>query len=215
MWDMVLTSISGDTKTIDISGHSDRRIRSIEFDALDGSYTGLNSGISDTVGFTVNFGNDSYDSQTISIDMGIPGQFNGLTQFSGSSTVQAREQDGYEAASLSTITVNNEGMLIGIFSNGVKKNIASLQIALFQNTDGLENIGNGYFIASVESGKAMITQALRNGAGGVHGGALEKSNTDVATKFVNIIQAQNGFETNAKTIKIAKNVLRELTNFIR
>jgi len=53
------------------------------------------------------------------------------------------------------------------------------------------------------------------GAGTVHGGALEKSNADVATEFVNLIQAQNGFQANARTIRVANDILRELTNLIR
>jgi flagellar hook protein FlgE len=38
---------------------------------------------------------------------------------------------------------------------------------------------------------------------------------DVATEFVNMMQAQNGFQANARTIRIANDVLRELTNLIR
>lgn len=214
-WDMILTSISGDISTIDISGLSDRRIRGIEFDATDGYYTGLNSGIGDTAQFEVAFAHDPSNSQTISIDLGTSGQLNGLTQFAGNSTAVAREQDGYEAGSLSSVSVNNEGTLIGAFSNGIKKNIATLQVALFQNTSGLEGIGNGYFVPSANSGEAVATQAMTGGAGSIHGGALEKSNADVATEFVNMIQAQNGFQANARTIRVANEILRELTNLIR
>ena len=86
---------------------------------------------------------------------------------------------------------------------------------LFQNASGLENVGGGYFIPSANSGEAVATQAMTGGAGTVHGGALEKSNTDVATEFVNLIQAQNGFQANARTIRVANEILRELSNLIR
>ena len=56
---------------------------------------------------------------------------------------------------------------------------------------------------------------LTGGAGTIHGGALEKSNTDVATEFVNLIEAQNGFQANARTIKVANAILQELSNLIR
>jgi flagellar hook protein FlgE len=146
--------------------------------------------------------------------MGTSGQFDGLTQLAGSSTAVARGQDGYAGGRLSSVSVNNEGILIGAFSNGIKKDIAALQIALFQNTAGLESVGNGYFIPSANSGEAVATQAMTAGAGTVHGGALEKSNADVATEFVNMINAQNGFQANARTIRIAEDILRELTNLI-
>jgi len=139
----------------------------------------------------------------------------GLTQFAGSSTAVARDQDGYEAGRLSTVSVNNEGVLIGAFSNGIKKNIATIQIGLFKNASGLESIGNGYYIPSANSGEAIATQAMTGGAGSIHGAALEKSNADVATEFVNMIQAQNGFQANARSIKVANEILSELTNLIR
>jgi flagellar hook protein FlgE len=56
---------------------------------------------------------------------------------------------------------------------------------------------------------------MRTGAGAVHGSALEKSNADVATEFVNLMQAQNGFQANARTIRVANDILRELTSLIR
>ena len=214
-WDMILTSITGDVSTIDISGASDRRIKGIEFDAGNGSFAGLNAGTGDTAEFTVTFAHDPANPQTISIGMGTSGQFNGLTQFAGNSTAVARDQDGYQAGSLSTVSVNNEGILIGAFSNGIKKNIATMQIVLFQNTSGLESLGSGYFTSSANSGEAVSTQALSGGAGSIHGGSLEKSNADVATEFVNMIQAQNGYQANARTIKVANDILRELTNLIR
>ncbi len=209
-WDMILTSISGDVNTLTFDN---RRIEGIEFNASDGSYYGLTG--TDDAEFVVTFAHDTANPQTIALNMGTSGQFNGLTQFAGNSTAVAREQDGYEAGRLLNVSVNNEGILIGAFSNGIKKNIATLQIALFQNTSGLEGVGGGYFTPSANSGEAVATQAMTGGAGSIHGGALEKSNADVATEFVNMIQAQNGFQANARTIKVANEILRELTNLIR
>lgn len=209
-WDMVLTSITGSINEITMAN---RRIEDITFDAGDGSYTGL--GGSDSAQFVITFGHDISSPQTIQVNLGTAGKLDGLTQFAGNSTAVAREQDGYEAGRLSTVSVNNEGIVIGAFSNGIKKNIANIQIALFQNTSGLERIGNGYYIPSANSGEAIATQAMTGGAGSIHGGSLEKSNADVATEFVNMIQAQNGFQANARSIRVANEILRELTSLIR
>jgi len=209
-WDMVLTSLTGDVNGITMAN---RRIEDITFDASDGSYAGL--GGSDTAQFVITFAHDTATPQTIEIVLGTAGKLDGLTQFAGNSTAVARDQDGYEAGRLSTLSTNNEGILIGAFSNGIKRNIATLQIALFQNTSGMERIGNGYYIPSANSGEAIATQAMTGGAGTIHGASLEKSNADVATEFVNMIQAQNGFQANARTIRVANDILRELTSLIR
>ena len=215
-WDMLLTSVSGSVSAL---SYDNRRIEGIEFSAADGSFSGLNSTTGDTAEFEIIFAHDTADPQTVSVDLGTANRFNGLTQFatgeSGTSTAVITEQNGYAAGSLSSVSVSNEGVLIGSFSNGVKKNIATLQIALFQNPAGLESVGGGYLTSSANSGKAAATQGLTSGAGSIHGGALEQSNADVATEFVNMIQAQNGYQANARTIKVANDILRELTNLIR
>jgi flagellar hook protein FlgE len=209
-WDMVLTSITGDIYQINMP---DRRIEDISFNASDGSYAGLSG--TDLAELKITFAYDDTNEQIIDIELGTVGQLDGITQFAGNSTAVAREQDGYSSGRLSTVSVNNEGIVIGAFSNGIKKNIATLQIALFQNTSGLESVGGGYYSPSANSGEAIATQALTGGAGSLHGGSLEKSNADVATEFVNLIQAQNGYQANARTITVANEILKELSNLIR
>ena len=208
-WDMVLTSISGNINQITMDN---RRIEGITFDKTNGYYTGLGS---DAGEFVISYTNDPLNPQTIALDFGTVGKLNGLTQFAGNSTAVAKEQDGYEQGNLSTVSVNNEGVVIGAFSNGIKKDLGAIKIALFQNTSGLETIGGGYLTTSANSGTPAETQAMTGGAGSIHGGALEKSNSDVATQFVAMIQAQNGFQANARTIRVANDILRELSNLIR
>jgi flagellar hook protein FlgE len=228
-WDFVLTSVTGNVREIDlderrISGITfggsvyeidpeDRRVDGLAFNPQSGAFAGIPD--TELAQFIVTFNHDITHPQTITMDFGTVGSFAGLTQFAGNSTAVAREQDGYQPGSLSAVSVNNEGVLVGSFTNGVKKDLATLQIALFKNPAGLEGVGGGYFTSSPNSGGAVATQAMSAGAGSVHGGALEKSNADVATEFVNLIQAQNGFQANARTIRVANDILRELTNLIR
>jgi len=209
-WDLVLTAVTGNVQEI---APENRRVNGLTFDPRSGAFSGIPDG--EAGQFVVTFAHDPTHSQTISLDFGTSGSFDGLTQFAGNSTAVAREQDGYGAGSLSAVSVNSEGTLIGAFTNGVKKDLATLQVALFNNPAGLQSAASGYFAPSANSGEPVVTQAMRTGAGAIHGGALEKSNADVATEFVNLIQAQNGFQANARTIRVANEILRELTNLIR
>ena len=210
-WDMVLTSVSGNINQITIPN---RRIENITFDTTTGYYTGV-TGTSNPLEFVIGFAHDPTNPQTIALDFGTIGQLNGLTQFAGNSTAVAKDQDGYEAGQLQSVSASNTGILIGAFSNGEKKDIGAIQIALFQNPTGLESIGNSYYTDSANSGVPVATQALTGGAGTIKGGSLEKSNSDVATQFVSMIQAQNGYQANARTIRVANDILRELSNLIR
>ncbi|MHC4691769.1 MAG: flagellar hook protein FlgE [Planctomycetota bacterium] len=212
LWDMVLTSISGDVTALT---SDNRRIEGIEFNGSDGSFAGLNSVIGDTAQFEVTFAHDPSNPQVIAIDMGTQGQYNGLTQFARESTAVAKEQDGYPPGDLSSVSVSNEGYVIGSFTNGAKMNLATIQLALFKNPSALESVGNSYFTPSANSGDPVATQGMIGGAGTIRGGSLEKSNADVAGQFVSMIVAQNGYHANARTIRIANEMLKELTNLIR
>ncbi len=211
-WDMILTSISGNITDITFDN---RRINGLEFYANNGSFKGLNAAAGDTAQFTVTFAHDPGSPQIINVSMGTIGQFNGLTQFDANSTAVAREQDGYAAGSFSNLSVSNDGLVIGSFTNGIKKDIATLQLAIFQNPSALESHGGGYFSPSANSGEAIPTQALSGGAGSLRGGALEGSNVNTAKEFISLIQSQNYYQANARTIRIANEMLRELTNLIR
>ncbi len=163
-WDMVITSVTGNVLALN---PEDRRVNGLTFDAQSGAF----AGVSDTEAceFEISFSHDPTHSQTISLDLGTVGSFDGLTQFAGNSTAVAREQDGYESGSLSSVSVGGDGVLVGAFSNGVKKDLATLAVALFRNPAGLESSGSGYYGTSANSGTAVITQATNSGAGTIHG----------------------------------------------
>jgi flagellar hook protein FlgE len=219
-WDMLISSITGETagswSAYDIHNASalNRRISGIQFDT-DGSYNGLASA-SESTTFSVQFAANPTITQSISLDLGTIGEFTGLTQFaSQQSSAAALSQDGYEAGELSNISIDNSGLIVGTFTNGVKVNVAALQLGVFQNPGGMEAIGNGYYLGTANSGTPVASMAANGGAGTIKGKSLEKSNVDVATEFVNMMQAQNGYQANARTIRVANDILRELTNLIR
>jgi flagellar hook protein FlgE len=219
-WDLVIHSVDGERTAswtdynILNSSTMNRRVSGIEFNT-NGSFKGLTS-TSEPTTFTVQFANNPTITQSIALDLGTANEFTGLTQFSSQqSSASALTQDGYEAGTLSSATIDNTGMIVGTFTNGVKVNVAALQIGMFQNAGGLESKGNGYYSPTANSGDPIATLAGSGGAGSITGKSLEKSNVDIATEFVNLMQAQNGYQANSRTIRVANAVLQELTNLIR
>ncbi len=208
VWDLVMRSVTGEITNLD-----DRRIVGIEF-LSDGSYGGLVDP-TENQSFQMAFSNAPSSVRTISVDFGTVGDYDGVTLSGGTSTVSSSGQDGYASGQLSSISVSAEGTLVGLFTNGVRKDIAALKLATFRNPSGLSSIGNNYFAASGNSGDPAPTRGLSGGAGAVRGGSLETSNVESATEFVNLIQAQNGFQANARTISVAHDMLNELARLIR
>lgn len=153
--------------------------------------------------------------QTIALSLGSAGGFSGLTQFGGSSSAVAQEQDGFAAGALANVSVSQDGIISGIFTNGRILPIAQLAIAEFANSAALLREGNNYFGLSSESGAALISAGLSGGRGAIQQRALESSNVDVALEFTRLIIAQRGFQVNARTITVSDEVLEELANIIR
>lgn len=214
-WDLVINSVAGPG---DVT-LTTRRINGIQF-LSDGSFKGLADPTA-KLDFTLSFAKEGNITKTISVNLGDPGMNNGITQCgtnggsTNSSTATASSQDGYPSGWLSSLSISQDGMVEGVFDNGIRRDIAQIQLATFQNAAGLEDIGNNYFITSANSGVANATTAQSNGAGAIQGQSLEKSNVDVATEFVNLIQAQNGFQANARTIKVSNDMMTELTSLLR
>jgi flagellar hook protein FlgE len=155
------------------------------------------------------------DNQTITLQLGTPGQSTGLTQFGSSSTATAVTQDGSGSGTLTAVSFDANGTLQGIFSNGRSVPIAQLAIADFTNDAGLLRDGNNYFISSVASGEALLGEANTGGRGVVQGSSLEGSNVDIALEFSRLIIAQRGFQVNTRTISAANETLQELASIIR
>lgn len=199
-WDMLLTGATGDVAL------EDRRVEGITF-LSNGSLGPMN----DAASFQVRFGNNP--TSAITLNLGSPSEFDGLSQFGGTSTASPNWQDGYASGSLSSMSVSRDGTVVGLYSNGIRRNLDSIGLATFQNPAGLQSAGNNYFESSPNSGVAIPSNALLGG-GALRGGALEKSNVNTAVEFVNLMQAQNGFQANARTIKTANDMLRELTQLI-
>jgi len=208
VWDFVTRTITGD-----ISAIPDRRIEGLKF-LSDGSYGGLVDTL-EPLYLQVRYGNAPTATRTLTMDFGTLGDFDGVALSGGSSTVSAAGQDGYSSGQLSSLSVTAEGTLVGLFTNGVRKDLASMKLVTFRNPAGLTSIGNNYFVTSGNSGDPSPTTGLAGGAGAVRGGSLETSNVETATEFVNLIEAQNGFQANARTISVAHDMLKELSRLIQ
>ncbi len=153
-------------------------------------------------------------AQTINLNLGTPGDANGLTQTGGASTANAVSQDGAASGTLTSVSFDQSGTIQGSFTNGQTLPIAQLAIASFNNQSGLLLQGNNYFAASAASGSALVGTAGSGGLGTVQGGSLEGSNVDISTEFSQLIIAQRGFQINAQTVTVADQTLQTLAGII-
>ena len=138
-----------------------------------------------------------------------------ITQYGGTTTVQANNQNGNASGALDTVAVDTSGMIVGKFSNGKTQNLARVALATFTNSAGLSRVGDTLFAASNNSGNPAIGTSGTGGRGTLTPGSLEMSNIDLADQFSKMIITQRGFQANSKIITTSDTMLEELVNLKR
>ncbi len=135
--------------------------------------------------------------------------FSKVTQYVAESSVDI-DQDGYPMGYLDGFTIDKSGRVVGVFSNGLTKNIAQVAVATFNNPSGLERVGETMFRASSNSGTVRVSPAGVGGSGSITPGALEMSNVDLSQEFTDMIVTQRGFQANSRIITASDEMLQEL-----
>lgn len=98
---------------------------------------------------------------------------------------------------------------------GVPIKMAQISTVKFTNPDGLSQDGQGYFLASINSGEPVATVPGSGGTGNFRAGALEMSNVDLSKEFTEMIITQRGFQANTRMITVSDEMLSELISMKR
>jgi len=138
-----------------------------------------------------------------------------ITQTAEPSATSGTEQNGYSAGTLQSYSINSSGVIDGVLSNGQTVALGQIALATFPNYDGMTNLGSDDYQASLASGAPSMGTPGTGGSGTLDGGSLEASNVDIATAFTMLIQAERGYEANAKAITTADNVMQASINLIQ
>ena len=137
----------------------------------------------------------------------------GVTQFAdanGNVKVNQIQQDGFPAGSLQTVSIGQNGRVVGNYSNGRNIDLAQISVATFNGTNFLKRIDGGAFEATDQSGQALF------GSGGtIAGSSLESSNTDIADEFTKLIVTQQAYSANTKVITTSNSMVQDLLNVLR
>ncbi len=152
---------------------------------------------------------------TIQVNPGTVGQFDGITQLASQFTTQIVEQDGYGLGVLETFSIDDRGVITGIFTNGQTRPLGQIALAMFTNPAGLNKVAGTLFDVSSNSGLPLIGEAGVGGRGTIAAGMLEMSNVDLASEFVDMIVTQRGFQANSRVITTTDQMLQELLTLKR
>ena len=128
--------------------------------------------------------------------------------------ITAASQDGAAAGTLSSFTINRDGSIKGVFSNGSSRPLGQVMLAVFSNQEGLVQRGENMYGPSVNAGIALRRPG--DGSGGeLIAGALELSNVDIGRNLIDLGMASTLYRGNSRVISTTQQLLDELLNLRR
>ncbi|BAM04325.1 flagellar hook protein FlgE [Phycisphaera mikurensis] len=131
------------------------------------------------------------------------------------STIAMTQQDGSPIGTLQDFDIGQDGTIVGVFGNGLLRDLGQIPIATFANNEGLKNGGDSTFIATANSGGPVVVAGGTAQAGILIGRSLELSNVDISREFVDLISASTGFSANSRVISTSDEMINELLSVVR
>ncbi|AEH39805.1 flagellar basal-body rod protein [Buchnera aphidicola (Cinara tujafilina)] len=90
--------------------------------------------------------------------------------------------------------------------------IGKIQLAKFNNSNGLESIGNNLYRSTKNSGTPILNALdIYDNNESIMQGYLEKSNVNITEELVNMIQAQRAYEINSKVLTVIEQMFQKLS----
>lgn len=127
----------------------------------------------------------------------------------------AARQDGSPPGVLSSYLISESGLIRGVFSNGVSRDLGMIRLARFTNPEGLEQRGQNLYAQGINTGLPIEGSPGENGIGSIVSGALELSNTDIGSDLVNLVLASTQYRSNSRVITATQQLFDELLNIRR
>lgn len=232
LYNLSVVSIK-DENNVDISNNYDYSLNynAIKFDPSSGTFYGVNGqeGLKSTMlsitPKNTNVGNVFQDPSQDPPVTGIEIDCSPLTMYSttgGKSKVETHRGSteatgtGRPVGSLTDVSIDTQGMIYGVYDNGVTRLLGQIAVADFVNPAGLEAIGNSLYKETQASGEF---DGIGTDIGGIGGsmaqGVLEMSNVDLSKEFTEMIVTQRGFQANSRIITVSDTLIEELVNLKR
>lgn len=110
------------------------------------------------------------------------------------------------------LSINGEGEVYAYFADNAEGQLlGQFTLSGFTNAKGLEALGSNLFSETEASGPALVSTPGQDGLGTLRQGYLEDSSVDAVREITELIEAQRGYEMNAKVISAADQMMGATT----
>jgi flagellar hook protein FlgE len=129
-------------------------------------------------------------------------------------------QDGEALASLTSVSVDNEGRIVGVYGSGKQQYVGQVALVNFNDGENLTSVGKNAFAANAKTGTEQLGEGVTVGRAGtgifgeIKSQALESSNVDLANELVRLMVLQRSYSANAQAMKAFDQTMRDTMQMI-
>jgi flagellar hook protein FlgE len=134
-----------------------------------------------------------------------------VTSFSSGevSTLSTSKVDGFGIGEITSIRVNDKGILEIAYSNEQTKSLGAVTVANIRDPNALEQRNAGLFVHNGLDGVDYVTSEHET-VGMVQSKRLEASNVDLSKEFGELILVQRGFQASSQVVSVSNEMIQQL-----
>jgi flagellar basal-body rod protein FlgG len=115
----------------------------------------------------------------------------------------------FDEVALTGVVIQSDGTVEATYGGNKVIAIAKIGLSTFADANRLTPIGNNMFRENGQSGGGNLGQAINDGRGKIHSGALEMSNIDMTGELAKLIRAQQAFSGTSRLLQSETEMVRK------
>ncbi|MFW8629676.1 flagellar hook protein FlgE [Vibrio natriegens] len=196
----------GDATTSESGGHVGHTMKFNN----DGTLASLNGGNpirSVALGAAVGEGDAAAENAGINLNGADPMQtlnfgLDASTQFAAPFELTKFDEDGATTGFLTKVDFDENGSVLGTYSNGENVTLGRVALVRVPNEQGLDKKGGTQWDSTQFSGDKIWGESNKGSFGTLNNGVLEQSNIDMTQELVDLISAQRNFQANSRSLEV-------------
>ncbi|MBR9787345.1 MAG: flagellar hook protein FlgE [Vibrionaceae bacterium] len=170
----------------------------------DGTLASLNSGNPIT---SVALGDQATNTSPVNLNGADPAQtlnfgLDSATQFAAPFELTKFNEDGATTGFLTKVDFDENGSVLGTYSNGENVTLGRVALVRVPNEQGLDKKGGTQWDSTQFSGDKIWGESNKGSFGTLNNGVLEQSNIDMTQELVDLISAQRNFQANSRSLEV-------------
>ncbi|RQW63995.1 flagellar hook protein FlgE [Vibrio viridaestus] len=167
----------------------------------DGTLASINNG-QNVVSEPLGSGANPVEMNGADINQALSFKLDSATQFAAPFELTKFDEDGATTGFLTKVDFDENGSVLGTYSNGENVTLGRVALVRVANEQGLDKKGATQWDATQDSGDKIWGESNKGSYGTITSGTLEQSNIDMTQELVDLISAQRNFQANSRALEV-------------